>query len=575
MPSSRGGRPPGGSRVPPSAVLEVIAALFRSVLARHRLEHPGFVLHPDVERDFSWFCQVSLPTHPDAAYEVFLDLVEAVEEDPFGQTVHPSAGLRPAAPPPRPRSAEPAPAQTGSLAEDIEKALAAHDKQHVAPAVTVPPPPALPSIQMLVSLLATRPLDEFRGLDSEYIGLLQGLFMCTSSLLDLPAVDTASSPRSGFAPALPAPTPPAAVQSAEQLTKPTTPPPRPPRSPTRPPTHPIKAKKPSYAATAAAASSAALPPPARAPVSKTAALRKSCIKQGTKATKVILRFPSSFQPPTVIALKTALAAFKPSDIALTLRGDFVLTFSQVLDSDDHATLAKKLKKVYSVDIQVLNRGTTSLLKCPLVPTQHPDGSAVTNEWLHQTISHHPRWKSVEFVQKPRFIVPTGKQMGFTATVFTEVSDDHAASTAKHLLQTDILFDSVPRRCKPWSVSVSAKQCGICLRWGHSSHHCSSKSAWCTVCAGNHESSMHVAAARADAKYDIIKCANCTQEHWATARVCPFYKACFDTKELAVLQQQRLDRVREARRHRPRLPRNTRFHDEELSEHGFEEDEGLY
>jgi hypothetical protein len=102
----------------------------------------------------------------------------------------------------------------------------------------------------------------------------------------------------------------------------------------------------------------------------------------------------------VSTLWSALATFKPSDIALTLRGDFVLTFGQVLDSDDHAVLAKKLKRVYSVDIQVLNRGTTSLLKFPLVPTRHPDSSAVTNEWLHMTISSHPQWKSIEFVQKP-------------------------------------------------------------------------------------------------------------------------------------------------------------------------------
>ncbi|KAF8687048.1 hypothetical protein AX14_003734 [Amanita brunnescens Koide BX004] len=275
MPSSRGGRPPGGSRAPPSAVIEVIAALYRSVLNRHRLEHPGFVPNPAIERDFSQFCQVSLPTHPDAAYEVFLDLVEAVEEDPFGQTVHPSAGLRPAAPPPRPRSAEPAPAQTSSLSEDIKKALAAHDQQHAASAAAVPPLTATPSTQMLVSMLAIRPLDEFRGLDSEYIGLLRDLFMRTSSLFDLPAVDTPSSQRSGPAPALPAPTPPAAVQPAERLTKPTTPPPRPPRSPTRPPPRPIKAKKPSYAAAAAAAPTTAPLPPVKAPVSKTTALRKS------------------------------------------------------------------------------------------------------------------------------------------------------------------------------------------------------------------------------------------------------------------------------------------------------------
>ncbi|KAF8666228.1 hypothetical protein AX14_006526, partial [Amanita brunnescens Koide BX004] len=298
----------------------------------------------------------------------------------------------------------------------------------------------------------------------------------------------------------------------------------------------------------------------------TTALRKSCIKQGTKATKVIIRFPSTSQQPTVSALWSALAAFKPSDITLTLWGDFVLTFGQVLDLDDHAILARKLKKVYSVDVQVLNRGTTSLLKFPLVPTWHTDGSAVTNEWLHMTISSHPRWKSVEFVQKPWFIVPTGKQMGFTATVFMEVSDDRAASVAKRLLQTDVSFDSVPRCYKPWSVSSSAKQCGICLRWGHSSHHCSSKSAWCAVCTGNHESTMHAAAARADAKCDVIKCANCTQEHWATAWTCAFYKARFDAKALAALQQQRLDRVRETHRIRPRLPRNPRFHDE---------DEGLY
>ncbi|KAF8626691.1 hypothetical protein AX14_011435, partial [Amanita brunnescens Koide BX004] len=145
--------------------------------------------------------------------------------------------------------------------------------------------------------------------------------------------------------------------------------------------------------------------------------------------------------------------------SITLCGDFILTFPQVLDSDDHATLVKKLKKVYLVDVQVLNRGTTSLLKFPLVPTRHPDGSPVTNEWLHKTIAGHPKWQSVKFVQHPRFVIPPGKKIGFTATVFTEVADDHAASTAKRLLQTDVLFHTVPRRCKPWSVSMSAKQCG--------------------------------------------------------------------------------------------------------------------
>ena len=308
----------------------------------------------------------------------------------------------------------------------------------------------------------------------------------------------------------------------------------PPRVPKPPPARKAAPTKQSYAKAAASAPAApvAAPAPPKAPASppsKTAALRKSCIKQGTKATKVIVQFPPSAKQPSVHQLWVMLTAFKPIDIGVTLRGDFILTFSQVLDSNDHEVLVKKFKKVYSVDVQVLNRGTTSLLKFPLVPTHHPDSSAVTSEWLHKTITGHPKWQNVEFVQTPRFIVPTGKSISYTATVFAEVADDRSASTAKRLLQTDVLFHAVPRRCKPWSVSVAVKQCGICLRWGHSTHHCSSKSAWCLACAGNHESLTHAAAAKAEPRYDTIKCANCHGKHWATAHTCPvflLYRVCF-------------------------------------------------
>ena len=247
-----------------------------------------------------------------------------------------------------------------------------------------------------------------------------------------------------------------AVQPTDSITKPTSPPPRPPRSPTRPPPRaprppPARAAAPtskqSYAKAAASTPAApAVAPPvpkASARPSKTAALRKSCVRQGTKATKVIVQFPDPSKQPSVNQLWGTLATFKPTDIARTLHGDFILTFSQVLDSDDHAILVKKLKKVYAIDVQVLNRGTTSLLKFPLVLTHHPDGSAVTSEWLFKTILSHPKWQNVEFVQKPQFIIQAGKSIGFTATVFVEVADDRSASLAKHLLQTDILFHAVP------------------------------------------------------------------------------------------------------------------------------------
>ncbi|KAF8644713.1 hypothetical protein AX14_009368 [Amanita brunnescens Koide BX004] len=260
-----------------------------------------------------------------------------------------------------------------------------------------------------------------------------------------------------------------AVQPADPITKPASPPPRPPRSPTRPPPcvpKPPPARKAaqpkqSYAKAAASVPAAPVAAPAHlkapaSPPSKTAALRKSCIKQGMKATKVIVRFPPSTKQPSVHQLWGTLMAFKPTDIGITLRGDFILTFSQVLDSSDHSMLVKKFKKVYSVDVKVLNQGTTSLLKFPLVPTHHPDSSAVTSEWLHKTIAGHPKWQDVEFVQAPCFIVPAGKTIGYTTTVFTEVADDRGASVAKRLLQTDVLFHTVPQHCKPWSVSVAVK-----------------------------------------------------------------------------------------------------------------------
>ncbi|KAF8676752.1 hypothetical protein AX14_004827, partial [Amanita brunnescens Koide BX004] len=143
------------------------------------------------------------------------------------------------------------------------------------------------------------------------------------------------------------------------------------------------------------------------------------------------------------------------------------------------------------------------------------------------------------------------------TVFVEIADDRSASTAKRLLQTDVLFHAVPRRCHPWSVSTAAKQCGICMRWGHLTHNCSSKSAWCNTCAGNHESSTHAAVAKDDPKARVIK-------------------ARFSLQELAKLQKIRIERVREARRSRPRVPREHRFPDDESSYHEeYPVDEDLY
>ena len=503
MPPHRGGAPPGPSSGPQDAYTP--ASIFPILLAAAMKIQPAFAEldQQALFRTFTnmWTARPPPPADIQATTAILFAAARRLawlaqdKDDPFES----ASQATPTASPHGSPAGSPAP--TG-LPDITFPHIDPTDIPARASLSAVPP-----SVKSLLEALLTKDQEDFRALDDDSMSLLRDLANRLFRFLrKTPARMPSSAPKS-----LPAPTEPAAVQTTDPLTKPLSPPPRPPHSPTQPPPRAPRpppackaapAEKQSYtkaAASVPAAPTAPLAPPkAPATPSKTAAMRRSCVKQGTKATKVIVRFPDNAKYlPSVNQLWGSLAVFKPSDIAVTLWGDYILTFPQVLDSDDHATLVKKLKKVYSVDVQVLNRGTTSLLKFPLVPTRHPDGTAVTNEWLHKTISGHPKWQSVEFVQKPRFIIPTGKNIGFTATIFVEVSDNRTASTAKRLLQTDVAFHSVPRCCKPWSASPAARQCGICMRWGHSTHHCSSKSAWCNVCARNHESSTHAATAASD------------------------------------------------------------------------------
>ena len=265
------------------------------------------------------------------------------DDDPFESApqASPAASVRAS-----PREGSPAPAGLPDIT------FPHIDPADVAAAASSPSVP--PSVKSLLLVLLSKDQEDLQALDDESMSLLGDL----ASRLFRFLRRTPSGTPSGDPKSLPAHTVPVAVQSVEPLTKPQSPPPRPPRSPTRPPPRvprppparvATSAPRQSYAKAAASAPAAPAVPPvapkAPAPPSKTATLRKSCIRQGTKATKVIIRFPTPSTQPNVNQLWGTLAIFKPTDIALTLWGDFVLTFPQVLDSDDHATLAKKLKKV--------------------------------------------------------------------------------------------------------------------------------------------------------------------------------------------------------------------------------------
>ncbi|KAF8701167.1 hypothetical protein AX14_000564 [Amanita brunnescens Koide BX004] len=284
-------------------------------------------------------------------------------------------------------SAAPASQLSPTMAGDFT--LPHIEPQDVAAAVPAFPAVTPPSMRSLLEALLAKDQDDFCTLDEAATSLLRDLAAKLASFVSSPpalsAVDIASSPRSGSVPARSVPKDPVAVQPADPITEPMSPPPRPPHSPTRPPPRALK------------------PPPAQ----KAVPARQSYAKAAASA-------PAA---PTAAPVPPKAPASPPSKTA-------------ALHSGNYDILVKKFKKVYSVDVQVLNRGTTSLLKFPLVPMCHPDSSVVTSEWLHKTIAGHPKWQNVEFIQTPCFIVPAGKTIGYTATVFAEVADDCGASIAK-------------------------------------------------------------------------------------------------------------------------------------------------
>ena len=292
----------------------------------------------------------------------------------------------------------------------------------------------------------------------------------------------------------------------------------------------------------------AAPAAGRRPSATTRSLRQ-CTKQGTKLTRVVYHPPPSHGlPPAVPDIRAAFQGFLPplKNAELTLRHDVVLSFGEALSETDHTRVVARVAPLFTGGTgEVLNRRTSALLKFPLVPTHLPDGSALSADQLHGYITAHPKWADVPFVQRARFVTPASKTLGLSATVLVEIADDRASSLARRLLQTDISFGGAVRRARPWSIARPAPQCGICLKWGHSSHRCASKVAWCSRCASNHDMLSHGLVVKSSTPLPLL-CVNCHGAHSAVDRECPFFKARFDEKELMSLQKKRRARVKESR-----------------------------
>ncbi|KAF8625596.1 hypothetical protein AX14_011573 [Amanita brunnescens Koide BX004] len=304
MPPRRGGPSPGPSPGPQDAFSPTL--LFPTLLAAAVKIQPAFAEldEPVLRRTFlnMWAARPPPPADIQAATSILfaaarrLAWLAETEDDPFEAAAKAST----------PTSAHGSRSGSPALASLPDITFPHIDPLDV-PAATSSRNMTPPSTKSLLAALLDKGQDDLRALDDEAMSLLKDLANRLFRFLrKTPAGTPSNAPKS-----LPAPTVPAAVQSAEPITKhPQSPPPRPPQSPTRPPPRalgpppvrkPTQPAKQSYAKAAASApaapAAAPAPPKAPAPPSKSVTLRKSCIKQGTKATKVILRFPDSSRQP--------------------------------------------------------------------------------------------------------------------------------------------------------------------------------------------------------------------------------------------------------------------------------------
>ena len=145
-----------------------------------------------------------------------------------------------------------------------------------------------------------------------------------------------------------------------------------------------------------------------------------------------------------------------------------------MDDDTSATALREVLKGFKTDSEtahILERDTYSILKFNAVPTITADGRPISAEAAATCISRHPEWKDHAPLEPPRFVLNKANPALHHATLQIKVKDTLKASVAKKLLGTTVTFVGTTRRCLPWTVSPTARQCSTCLKWGHTAYVC--------------------------------------------------------------------------------------------------------
>ncbi|KAF8627244.1 hypothetical protein AX15_004463 [Amanita polypyramis BW_CC] len=248
---------------------------------------------------------------------------------------------------------------------------------------------------------------------------------------------------------------------------------------------------------------------------------EACTKQGTKATIALLR-PSAASPPSNTSAIHDFVATRPlGDLlplsqAVTLCGDWALTFKEPLTFPDLQRLQAAVDNFHHPGSEVVNRPTSTSIKFPHMPTVRPDRSAVSDEDLLNALHSHPRWQDVSFVSNPCFIQPSGHSSDLSALVHCEPAPSSSPLSISSGLIVTLKHGSL---IEPLHSALPAAA-GVTLP-------------------------MSAGPANRGALPALIESINCSGPHSATSRQCPFFTHHFNALALAELQKAWLHQIKEA------------------------------
>ncbi|ETW75600.1 hypothetical protein HETIRDRAFT_316207 [Heterobasidion irregulare TC 32-1] len=233
-------------------------------------------------------------------------------------------------------------------------------------------------------------------------------------------------------------------------------------------------------------------------------------------------------------LPAARAAFRAASANWSSRHNVTIQFAQNPEDSEinavRAALGALFPNIPPSTYSVDKRHIISTVMFHRLALTYPDGSPITAEEYTQELKASVAWQEVRIPRPPRLVPDKDTHVG---TLYVDFHDNGALSTLRQVIREPALLQGEAVYPVKYHKRDTVPQCSHCLRWGHASPICHSKTYRCNHCGGNHLEQDHRQWAACchgtnptpgDAPCPHPPtCVNCGAAHKANDRACPFYE----------------------------------------------------